>query len=142
MTWTLRLPYTKIPDGLSLNSRAHWRVKNRSTKEVRELVVMLARSERIPAMQRVQVELVWVVNTRHKRDVDNMVGLMKVISDALASDRGVSAHLVPDDSPDYCVKLMPRIEYRKDEQPHFEVVVTDISHRPNAVDDIAREREI
>jgi len=142
MTWTIILPFPKIPDGLSLNSRAHWRVKNRSTRDVRILVAHEAIRLGIPVMQRLQVELVWVVKDRRKRDVDNAVGMLKVIADALASDRGISAHLVADDSPEFCVKLMPRIERRPGATPHFEVHITDITHRPDTVDDITREREI
>ncbi len=61
MTWVLVLPYRKPPDGLSANWRGHWAVRNRSTQEVRQLVCMLARSQKIPTMQRMQVELVWIV---------------------------------------------------------------------------------
>ena len=137
MSWTIILPFAKIPDGLSLNSRAHWRVKHRSTRDVRILVAHEAIKACIPQMQRMQVELVWVVNDRRKRDPDNVIGLMKPVADALASNTGISVNLVADDSPEFCVKLMPRIEYRPDETPHFEVIVRDVSHRPDVVDDVA-----
>lgn len=142
MTWTIILPFPKIPDGLSLNSRAHWRVKNRSTRDVRILVAHEAIKARIPQMQRMQVELVWVVNDRRKRDPDNVIGLMKPVADALASNTGISVNLVADDSPEFCVKLMPRIEYEPGCTPHFRVVVTDISNRPESVDQLLEEREL
>src|SRR3546814_15087501 len=64
MTWTLTLPYKSIPKGLSGNYHGHWRTRHTSTREVRDLVVMLARTARIPQMQRMQVELVQYVTDR------------------------------------------------------------------------------
>jgi hypothetical protein len=136
MSWTLKLPYERPPKGLSANYRGHWAPKARSTAEVRALVVTLARAAGIPTMGRMQVELVWVVTDNRKRDEDNAFPLLKVAADGLASDRGVSAHLVPDDSPEWCVKIAPRIEKRQDTTAHFELIVTDITHRPDAVDQI------
>ena len=125
--YVLNLPYTSIPDGLSGNSRHHWRTKARSTAQVRNLIVQLAEPD-IEPMNRMQVELVWVVTDRRKRDEDNMAPLFKAICDGLGSDRGVSARLVRDDSPEWMVKLHPRIEYRPDETAHFEVIVTELTN--------------
>lgn len=138
--WVLRLPLTKPPRGLSANYRGHWAPKARSTAEVRALVVALARNAGIPTMGRMQVELVWVVTDNRKRDADNVFPLLKAAADGLASDRGVSAHLVPDDSPEWCVKITPRIEKREDDTAHFELIVTDITHRPEGVDQLTKER--
>lgn len=139
-TWTLTLPYTRPPKGLSANWRGHWSTKARSTAEVRNLVAALARAARLPQMQRIQVELIWVVTDHRKRDDDNLHPLAKSCWDALASDRGVSARIVPDDSPEFVTKMHPRIEYRPDESPHFEVIVTDTTHRPDPIDQITAER--
>lgn len=136
MTWTLELPYERPPKGLSANYRGHWAPKAKSTAEVRALVVALARNARIPTMCRMQVELVWVVTDNRKRDADNVFPLLKAAADALASDRGVSARLVPDDSPEWCVKIAPRIEKREGDTAHFELIITDITHRPDAINDI------
>lgn len=124
--YTLTLPFTRIPNGLSGNSRHHWRVKAKSTALVRDLVVRLAEPD-IEPMNRMQVELVWVVKDHRKRDEDNMAPLFKAICDGLGSDRGVSARLVRDDSPEWMRKMHPRIEYRADETAHFEVVVTELA---------------
>lgn len=140
MTWIIELTYERPPKGLSANYRGHWAPKARSTAEVRALVVALARSAGIPSMGRMQVELVWVVTDNRIRDEDNVFPLLKVAADALASDRGVSAHLVPDDTAAWCVKIAPRIEKRTGETAHFELIVTDITHRPEAIDAIATER--
>src|SRR3546814_18226163 len=98
MTWTLTLPYKSIPKGLSGNYHGHWRTRHTSTREVRDLVVMLARTARIPQMQRMQVELVQYVTDNRVRDADNAWPLLKAGADALASNRGASAHSVPADT--------------------------------------------
>lgn len=133
MTWTLVLPYPRPPKGLHANDRAHWR----STAEVRELVVMLARSQRIPTMQRMSVQLVWVVGDHRKRDADGPDPLAKAVFDGLGSDRGVSARLVPDDDPAHMEKPRPVIEYRAGATPHFEVRITDLTFRPDDVQTVA-----
>lgn len=138
MTWTLELPYPRPPKGLSANDRTHWAAKAKATAEVRAQVKHLAAG--IEPMQRCQVEIVWVVNDRRRRDADNAAPFAKAIFDGLAADKGVSAHIVTDDAPEFMVKLMPRIEYDPSATPHFRVVVTDISHRPDAVDQITNER--
>ena len=138
MSWTLQLSYERPPKGLSANWRGHWATKSRSTAEVRALVKHLARAAGIRPMGRMQVELVWVVSDHRRRDEDNIYPLLKACADGLAADKGVSARLVPDDTPEWCVKRAPRIEHRKNTTPHFELIVTDITHRPDAVDQITR----
>lgn len=140
MAWLLELDYTKPPKGLSANDRTHWAVKAQSTGEVRANVRYLAQNAGIERMRRCQVEVIWVVADRRRRDADNAAPFAKAIFDGLAADKGVSAHIVPDDDPAHMVKLMPRIEYRPNATPHFEVIVTDITHRPDQVDSIANER--
>lgn len=139
-TWTLNLPHPRPPKGLSANDRCHWRVKAKATAEVRNLVVALARSARIPKLQRIQVDVVWVVTDKRKRDADGPDPMCKAIYDAIGSDRGVSAHIVADDSPEWMVKPRLRIELRPEDTPHFEITVTDISHRPDPIDQITAER--
>lgn len=138
MTWVLELPYRTIPKGLSGNFHGHWRHRHNATAEVRQLVVAKVRAERIPTMQRLQVELVQVVGDRRVRDADNAWPLLKACADALASNRGVSAHLVPDDTDAYCTKLAPRIEHDPTVTPHFRLTVTDISNRPDDIEAVAR----
>lgn len=137
MTWLLELGYTKPPKGLSANDRTHWAVKSKSTAEVRALVKHLAIHAGIETTQRCQVEVIWVVADRRRRDADNAAPFAKAIFDGLAADKGVSAHIVADDDPAHMVKLMPRIEYRKGCTPHFEVMVTDLSFRPDSIDEVA-----
>jgi len=140
MTWALELGYTKPPDGLSANWRGHWATKARSTAEVRALVKHLAIEAGITPMQRCQVEVIWCVADKRRRDADNAAPFAKAIFDGLAADKGVSAHIVADDTPELMVKLMPRIEHRPGCTPHFEVIITDLSHRTDAIDQLAKER--
>lgn len=136
----IHLPYARAPKGLSANDRCHWRTKARSTLEVRQTIVNAALVQRIPVMQRMEVELVWVVGDKRKRDPDNLFPLLKAICDGLGSDRGVSAHLVTDDSPEYMTKHHPRIEYQPGTTPRMEVRITDITHRTDAITTIAETR--
>ena len=140
MTWTLELGYAKPPDGLSANWRGHWATKARSTASVRALVKYLAIEAGIEPMQRCQVEVIWIVKDKRRRDADNAAPFAKAIFDGLAADKGVSAHIVADDDPAHMVKLMPHIEYRPNATPHFEVIVTDLTHRSDAVDQLTKER--
>lgn len=140
MTWLLELPFTRPPKGLSANDRSHWAVKAKSTAEVRALVKYLAWAAGIEPMQRCQVEIIWVVADRRRRDSDNAAPFAKAIFDGLAADKGVSAHIVPDDAPEFMTKLMPRIEHRPGATSHFEVVVTDTTYRPDVIERIINER--
>ena len=138
MTWILELPYDRPPKGLSANDRTHWAVKSNSTAEVRAQVKYLAIEAGIEPMQRCQVEVIWIVKDKRRRDADNAAPFAKAIFDGLGADKGVSAHLVVDDDPAHMVKLMPRIEYRKNTTPHFEVIISDLSFRPDSVNEVAK----
>lgn len=140
MTWTLELPYLRPPKGLSANDRAHWAVKSKATAAVREQVMRLAQQADVPTMQRCQVEVIWVVGDKRRRDADNAAPFAKAIFDGLAADKGVSAHIVPDDAPEFMTKLMPRIDYQPGCTPHFEVHITDTSHRPDPINTVVNER--
>lgn len=142
MSWIFELPYERPPKGLHANDRVHHMVKARSTKELRERVAVLCRVAKIPKIQRVSVQVVWVVPTRHKRDADGPDPMTKVIYDAIGSDRGVSARLVPDDTPEFMDKPRLVIEHQPGEVAHFRVEITDISNpfRPEEVDQLAKER--
>lgn len=140
MTWLLELAYPRPPKGLSANDRTHWAVRSKATAAIREQVVRLAQHASIPTMQRCQVEIIWVVSDKRRRDADNAAPFAKAIFDGLGADKGVSAHIVADDDPAHMVKLMPRIEHRAGVAPHFEVVITDITYRPDAIREVAESR--
>ena len=101
MTWTLDLP-----DGeyLTPNSRAHWAKRQRCARAWREATAWLARAERIPRLDRVNVQLVMIPKDRRRRDEDNLTLVQKWCIDGL-----VDAAVVPDDAPQHVRAEMPRI---------------------------------
>jgi hypothetical protein len=123
---TFRLNYPRPPKGLHANDRAHWRVTAKSKEAVRREVMLRVRSLRLGELERISVQVIWVVGDRIKRDDDGHAPLMKVICDGIGSDRGVSAHLVPDDDPAHMVKLAPVIKTVPGADPHFCVIITEL----------------
>ena len=118
--WVIDLGLEKPP--LSLNDRRHWAEKSRLTKQLRQLAKVKARF--LPEMTRCSVELVWYVNTKHRRDTDNPVLTLKALCDGL-----VDAELVPDDTPEYMTKLPVRIEYRAKGERALKLIVKDIGEQ-------------
>lgn len=100
----LRFPEFKSPP-LTSNQRLHWAPKKDLTREIRQMTAYKAKWNLQP-MPRCEVELVWYVTTKHRRDADNVVPTLKAMCDGL-----VDAGVVPDDTPDLMVKKMPRIVY-------------------------------
>lgn len=123
---TFRLNYPRPPKGLHANDRAHWRTKAKSTETIREEVMLRVRSLRLGELERVSVQLIWVVGDKYKRDEDNVWPLMKAICDGIASDRGTSARLVPDDDPAHMQKLAPEIRLVPGSVAHFVVKIEDL----------------
>jgi hypothetical protein len=74
-----------------------------------------------PAVARVDVVMVWVVKDRRKRDVENPVPTLKALCDGL-----VDAGIVPDDTPNYMVKHMPRIVYDPGARPEVLLKVREL----------------
>lgn len=124
--WTFQLNYPRPPKGLHANDRAHWRAKAKSTEQVRQEVMLRVRSLRLGELDRVSVQLIWVVGTRAKRDSDNIWPLLKAVCDGIGSDRGTSARLVADDDPAHMDKLAPVITLVPGSVPHFKVIITDL----------------
>jgi crossover junction endodeoxyribonuclease RusA len=118
MPWTLDLPFDRPP--LTENQRLHHMAKARLTKQVRRAASFLARSQRIPPLGTCTVHLVWHVNTKHRRDADNLAPTLKAACDGL-----VDAGLVPDDTPALMDKRMPEIEYRPGQPAALQLLITE-----------------
>ena len=116
-TTTFEFPWTKAP--LSMNDRLHHIVKAKKVAELRAL--MHATARHIPELDRIEVHLVQVVNTRRRRDDENLVATLKPLCDGL-----VDAEVVPDDTREFMVKHMPEIRYVKGCTAHFEFTVTEV----------------
>ena len=118
-TTTFRFEWTKAP--LSLNYRMHRMAEAKIVKELRTMMHVKARH--IPNMERVEVALVWFVNTRTRRDNENPIPTLKALCDGL-----VDADVVDDDTDVFMRKLMPEIRYihKSVDVAHFEFRVTEI----------------
>ncbi|MFF2493217.1 hypothetical protein [Agromyces sp. NPDC058064] len=124
--WTIRLLYPRPPFGLSANDRPHHMVKSRAIKAMREEVMFKVRQARVPALERCRVDLVWYVADHRTRDEDNLAPMAKAIYDGIGSNKGISARIVDDDSPEFMEKTAPVIEYMAGGEPHFAVIITDL----------------
>lgn len=125
--WSFPLDFERAPRGLSLNDRPkHWSVKAASTAQVRTIVMARVRALHVPALERCQVDIVWVVGDRRRRDTDNLAPFMKAVFDGVGADRGISARIVEDDDPAHMVKPGATIQYVKGVTAHFIVTITDL----------------
>ncbi len=114
--WTLVLPYETPP--LTANQRMHHMARHRHVKALRGTTTMLARAAHIPELPACRVTLTWFVQTRHRRDTDNVVPTLKAACDGL-----VDAGIVPDDTPELMAKLMPVITHRPGVRQSLELLV-------------------
>ena len=117
---TFRFDWTKAP--LSMNYRLHRMAEAKIVKEIRS--TMHARARHIPDMEKCRVELVWFVNTKTRRDEENIVPILKALCDGL-----VDAEVVPDDTPVFMKKMMPEIRYvpKKEDVAHFEFSIYEVA---------------
>lgn len=115
-TWMLVAPWPKPP--ISSNHRYHWAAKAKLVKQVRAHAKFSAGLFLPRKLKHVTVEMVWTVPDKRRRDgADNIVDTLKPWCDGM-----VDAGIVPDDTPQWMTKLMPRIEYvRGVSQVRFEV---------------------
>lgn len=126
--WTFILDYPRPPKGLHANDRpGHWGIKAGATADIRQEVFWKVRALHIGRLERISVQVVWVVGDKRKRDSDGPAPMLKAIYDGIASDRGVSAHVVADDSPEYVEKPGLTFRYEKGARARFEVSITDLS---------------
>lgn len=96
-------PWQRPP--ITENQRYHWAKKAKLTREVRNWAGLLFRTARFADIP-LRVELTWYVNDRRKRDEENVIPTLKAICDGL-----VDAGVVPDDTPQYMRKEMPRVVF-------------------------------
>jgi len=124
-SWSFPLHFVRPPRGLSANDRPHWATKHESTQQVRLMVMSAAQN--IPQLERCRVDVEWVVITRHRRDTDNLAPFMKAIYDGIGADKGISAHIVPDDDPEHMEKRGATIRYDKAGPALFKVTITELT---------------
>lgn len=102
-SYRIDLPWAVPP--LSANDRgAHWAKRARKIREVREATYWLAKQAKVPASQRVQVELHYQPKVRRRRDNENLAPTAKACTDGL-----VDAGVVPDDADEFVQRYGPVI---------------------------------
>lgn len=124
--YRLTLPYTKPPEALTANTRAHWSARSKASRMVRSDVSTLARAAGLHLLtdvRHVTACLRWAPGDRLRRDRGNLAPMSKAAVDALTPDRTtirrvkgklkVTRHigmgLVPDDTPDLLTEMTPVI---------------------------------
>ena len=91
---------------LSLNSRIHYRERNRRTAVLKDAACVLARQQRIPALERISVLVEYQPPDRRRRDADNAA----TASGKPCIDGLVMAGVIADDeSPRYVTEVTYRI---------------------------------
>ena len=122
------LDYPRPPKGLSQNDRpGHWAVRAGATADIRMEVMAKTRALKLGELDRVRVDVTWVVADKRRRDSDNLAPFLKAIYDGIGADKGVSARVVEDDDPAHMEKPSASIRYEKGSRPHFEVTITEIT---------------
>lgn len=109
--WVIELPYERPPLTGNNIQRMHRMQKGAITKQLRSTAKRLVRQHGIPQLAACTVQLVWIVNTAHRRDEDNVVPTLKPLCDGI-----VDAGVVPDDTPALMEKGMPIIAHVKKQQ--------------------------
>lgn len=84
MKLSITLPWP--PSGLSPNANPHWAERARLKKQYRQACAYTARAHGVMPVkaERLNVHLIFVPPSRHRRDWDNMVASMKAGLDGLA----------------------------------------------------------
>ena len=101
MMFRLRMPWARPP--LSANDRRHRMARAKLIAQVRSDAGWVVKGARVPACSRVTVGLVYVPSIRRKRDGgENYADTLKAAIDGV-----VDAGVVPDDTPEYVIRLMP-----------------------------------
>lgn len=104
MTWWLPIASERI----SANARLHFQQRNRMTKALIYEVGWLVKQHNIPNLdRRCEIQLVWVVNDRRRRDNDNPDPTLKALADGL-----VRARVLTDDTPDLVTKCRTDIRHK------------------------------
>jgi hypothetical protein len=121
--WALYLPYETNPLSANRNGRygGGWREEARWIRSVRETAYRLTH-RRIPPQESILVTLEWEVVAKRTRDEDNLVKLMKALTDGIRI-----AGVVPDDSRPYVhrefpvINLAPKGPRRPHAHMHFRI---------------------
>lgn len=110
-TYRIDLPYRRPP--LSLNDRHNRWVKAKLVAEIRKDVWLLAKYHKIPAVEKITVQLHYAPGRRGRHDPMNLTATSKPAIDGL-----VDARVVPDDDSEHVHELPPEIHFPPEPGPH------------------------
>lgn len=85
---------------ISANSRDHWTKTAKLTKSLREMACALARTKRIPPLERVKIRAIYFPPNHRRRDMSNLFPSVKAAVDGI-----VDAKVLRDDSDKFVVSL-------------------------------------
>lgn len=108
--YTVEVPMTvRVKSGkgrpLTHNDRMHWGEKKGHVRAIREAVGIAAKATRIPAAERITVQLHYAPGDRRSvTDAPNLTATSKAAIDGL-----VDAGVVPDDTDKHVTEVMPEI---------------------------------
>ncbi|QWT24965.1 hypothetical protein KPL76_06300 [Subtercola sp. PAMC28395] len=124
--WSFELNYSSPPPGLSANDTgSKWKRIN-STKHIRTEVYYKVKALRIPTLQRIRVEVEWVVVVDRDRDASNLGLFTKPIYDGIGAKHEPSAHVVADDTAAFMDTPTPTIRLARNERARFIVTITEV----------------
>lgn len=124
MSYDLTFEYPSPP--ISLNDRLHHLAHARLVRQIREDTNRLGQG--IPPMDRCEVSLTWYVTDTRRRDEENPVPTLKAMCDEL-----VTLGVVPDDTPEFMVKHMPRVVWTAQGPAHMVLSVAPLPRRARQV---------
>lgn len=119
-TWAFPTGWRRPP--ISMNDRLHHHAKAKLTREIREYGEQCGYE--IGELNKCRVELTWYVRDKRRRDEENPVATLKPFCDGL-----VDAGVVPDDTPEYMAKIMPKIVHDPTCESEIVFFITEIWRR-------------
>lgn len=128
-TWSFTLNYPKPLPGMSANDGHGQRwARTRNTKIIREQVYRTVQAMKIPKLNRIRVDIEWVVSVKRGRDVTNLGLWTKPIYDGICASHEPSAHVVADDTSEYLDAPLPTITHQPGKHAHFVVIITEVTN--------------
>jgi crossover junction endodeoxyribonuclease RusA len=104
---------------LTANQRLHWAARAKLTREIRYAAAVWFHT--FGPVKRCEVSLIWYVTDARRRDADNAFPTLKAACDGI-----VDAGIVPDDTPNLMVKLMPQIVRTTQPKPYVTLTVREL----------------
>jgi hypothetical protein len=108
--WVLDLPYTSPPLDINRSLKSHWGKIHAQLQQVQRDAYYLAKSRKIPALDRISVTLVYWPGNNTVHDADNMSLTIKPLIDGLRK-----AGVVPDDRGRHVAQVAMRVIERADD---------------------------